>query len=330
MSKKQCIKCQSCHVKKDGFMRSKQRYRCCSCGYVFQNKSRKYTQTQKKLWDEYAVHKQTYAELAEIHGCSQRTIQSHLDSYDPWYEQDWNVSSVRSPPLPNTPITLLMDTTYFGHDFGIIVFRSWTTKETLCTMIVHHETIDQYKDTVRKIQEAGWNIQAIVCDGKRGLLGWFGNIPTQMCQFHQVAIVLRATTKRPKTEANKELKHLAHLLTKTDKETFTYELEQYYKRWWDYLKQKTLLSSGRTVYTHKKTRSAHFSLMRNLQYLFTWYDYLWQLDIPNTTNWLEGSFGHLKAKVSLHRGLKRARKLKLILTLLHSKNPSSQPHTFFH
>jgi hypothetical protein len=38
-------------------------------------------------------------------------------------------------------------------------------------MIVHHETIDQYKDTVRKIQEAGWNIQAIVCDGKRGLLG---------------------------------------------------------------------------------------------------------------------------------------------------------------
>jgi len=65
----------------------------------------------------------------------------------------------------------------------------------------------------------------------------------QMCQFHQVAIVLRATTKRPKTEANKELKQIAHLLTKTDKETFAYVLEQYYEKWGTYLKQKTLLSS---------------------------------------------------------------------------------------
>jgi uncharacterized Zn finger protein len=52
-----------------------------------------------------------------------------------------------------------------------------------------------------------------------------------MCQFHQVALVLRATTKKPKTQANRELKQLAHLLTRTDKETFTYELEQYHKRW---------------------------------------------------------------------------------------------------
>lgn len=330
MSKKQCTKCLNWHIKKDGFMRNKQRYRCCSCGYVFQNKSRKNTQASKKLWEDYAVHKQTYSELAEKNGCSERTIQTRLDAYNPWYEVNWNISSVKPPPVLATPIILLIDTTYFSHDFGVMVFRSSLTKETLCTMIVHYEMIDQYKEVVRKIQEVWWNVLAIVCDGKRGLLGWFGNIPTQMCQFHQVAIVLRATTKRPKTEANQELKHLAHLLTKTDKETFTYALEQYHKKWWEYLKEKTLLASGRTVYTHKRTRSAVFSLQRNLHYLFTWYDYLWQIDIPNTTNWLEGIFGHLKAKVSLHRGLKRTRKLKLILTLLHSKNPSSQPHTFFH
>jgi hypothetical protein len=57
---------------------------------------------------------------------------------------------------------------------------------------------------------------------------------------------------------------------------------------------------------------------------------LWQLNIPNTTNWLDGSFGHLKPKISLHRGLRRDRKLKLILTLLNYKNYTSQPHTFFH
>jgi len=52
-----------------------------------------------------------------------------------------------------------------------MVFRSGKTKETLCTMIVHYEMVDQYKEMVRKIQEVGWNISAIVCDGKRGLLG---------------------------------------------------------------------------------------------------------------------------------------------------------------
>ena len=83
MDKKQCGKCGSIHTKKDGFMRNKQRYRCCFCGYVFQNKSRTNIRAQKKLWNDYALHKQTYAELAEIHSCTKRTIQTRLDSYDP-------------------------------------------------------------------------------------------------------------------------------------------------------------------------------------------------------------------------------------------------------
>ena len=319
MDKKKCRKCGGSHTKKDGFMRHRQRYKCCDCGHVFQNKSRKNTQAWENLWKEYALHKQTLVELAEKYGCSVRTIQARLDNYNPRHLFIFDASSIIPPPQPDTPIILLIDTTYFGREFGIMVFRSSLGKEVLCTMVVDHETYDQYKDTIRKIWEAGWKTQAIVCDGKRGLLGWFGDIPTQMCQFHQVALVLRATTKKPKTQANRELKQLAHLLTRTDKETFTYELEQYHKRWWDYLKQKTLLTNWKSVYTHKKTRSAFFSLQRNLHYLFTWYDYKGQLDIPNTTNWLEGIFGHLKAKVSLHRGLKRKRKLKLILTLLYGK-----------
>jgi hypothetical protein len=56
-----------------------------------------------------------------------------------------------------------------------------------------------------------------------------------------------------------------------------------------------------------------------LQYLFTWYDYYGLIDIPNTTNGLEWLFWHLKAKVSLHRWLKKERKIKLILSLLHGK-----------
>lgn len=41
-------------------------------------------------------------------------------------------------------------------------------------------------------------LHSITCDGRRGLLGSFGDIPTQMCHFHQVAIVRRYLTKNPK------------------------------------------------------------------------------------------------------------------------------------
>jgi hypothetical protein len=286
---------------------------------VFQNKSRKNPLAHKALWEDHAIHKQTYAELADKHGCSERTIQKRLDSYDPGHERKLNTVCVTPPSVWWTTIILLIDTTYFGRDFGVMVFRSSQTGEVLCTMIVTYETVGQYKEVVKQIQAAGWNVVAIVSDGKKGLLGWFGSIPTQMCQFHQIAIVTRATTKKPKTQANKELKELAHLLTKTDKETFTQAIKDYETRWWSYLKQTTRHKNGRYEYTHKKTRSAFNSLKTNLQYLFVSYDYKDRLDIPNTTNWLEGSFGHLKPKVSVHRWLKKWRKLKLILTLLYGK-----------
>jgi len=83
MDKKKCRKCGGSHTKKDGFMRHRQRYKCCECGYVFQNKSRENKHAEKKLWYEYTVGKQTYAELALKYGCNIRTIQSHLDRYKP-------------------------------------------------------------------------------------------------------------------------------------------------------------------------------------------------------------------------------------------------------
>jgi hypothetical protein len=46
-----------------------------------------------------------------------------------------------------------------------------------------------------------------------------------MCNFHQVAIIRRYITKKPKLEANKSLKWITELLVRTDKETFSYYLE---------------------------------------------------------------------------------------------------------
>lgn len=57
----------------------------------------------------------------------------------------------------------------------------------------------------------------------------FENIPVQMCQFHQLAIIRRYLTKNPKMPASKELWAFGQLLTITDQESFEGGLNDWYK-----------------------------------------------------------------------------------------------------
>lgn len=308
---KTCKICPSILIKKDGFKRWKQRYKCKDCGHVFQNKSRIRSTKQElisELWKKYSCGKQTYKQLSETSGFSMSKIQSLLDNYE-----------FISPQVRPTKIVLLMDTTYFW-DIGVMVFKDSESKKIINFKLVVNENNYSYKQWVTELQQKWWEIQAIVCDGRRWLLWGFDAlwIPTQMCHFHQSAILRRYITKKPILQANKDLKELWALLTVTDKESFEYELEKYYEKYKDFLKERRLNSKWKLEYIHTRTRSAYFSLKRNLKYLFCWYDYYWVIDIPNTTNALEWVFGHLKWKVSLHRWLKKERKIKLILSLLHS------------
>ncbi len=64
-------------------------------------------------------------------------------------------------------------------------------------------------------------------------------------------------------------------------------------------------------YTHNIIRSAYSTLNRYQDHLFTRYDHP-ELRIPSTNNSIEGVFTNLKIKVTIHKGLKRNRKIKLI------------------
>lgn len=307
-SPKTCKKCFWKAIKKDWFKRWKQRYKCKNCDHVFQNKTRHKSIEINKLWQEYCFWKQNYSELSEKYRVTIKTIQKKLDEY-----------KFVPPFVMPTEIILLMDTTYFW-EFWVMVFKDYRSKKVINYKLVDNENNTDYKNWVKELQNSWWIIKAIVCDGRKGLLTWFSDIPTQMCQFHQVAIIRRYITKNPILQANKDLKWITSLLKQTDKETFTHYLEEYEKKYESFLKEKTLWKDGKLHYIHNRTRSAYFSLKNNLKYLFTWYDYMWTVDIPNTTNWLEWLFWHIKPKISLHRGLKKERKVKLTLALLHGKN----------
>ncbi len=205
-----------------------------------------------------------------------------------------------------------MDTSYWGRKFGVMLFKDAYTKENLLKYYVKNESNALYLQGINELKKRGFEINAIVCDGRKGLFNLFEDIPVQMCQFHQVAIIRKYITKNPKLPASIELKELVGILTKTDKESFEGGLQDWFNKWESFLNERTVNpETGKSYYTHKRLRSAFRSLKTNLKWLFTWYDHM-ELEIPNTTNAIEGHFSDLKNKLRNHNGLSQKRKQKFI------------------
>lgn len=204
-----------------------------------------------------------------------------------------------------------MDTTYFGKLFGVMVFKDSLSGQILYKQYVKYETNQLYLLGVKEISRRGIRVRSITCDGRKGLFGLFPDTPIQMCHFHQVAIIRRYLTKKPKLKANKELWELVMLLAKTDKESFVGGLNDWFNKWQTFYDERKVGRNGRKRYVHRKLRSAYRSLRSNLPFLFTWYDNI-ELGIPNTTNALDGQFSDLKNKLRNHNGLSAKRKKKFI------------------
>jgi len=80
------------------------------------------------IWDEYTQGKQTYKQLSLKYNVSVKTIQRKIDLVNP--EQKSIFPSV---------VNLLMDTTYFGRKFGVMVFKDSLTGQVLYKQYVKLE-----------------------------------------------------------------------------------------------------------------------------------------------------------------------------------------------
>lgn len=206
-----------------------------------------------------------------------------------------------------------MDTTYWGRDFGVVVFKDAHTKEILWYKFVKYETLSDYKEGIISLEKAGFTVLGFVCDGFKGLLNISPKYKVQLCQFHQVKTILRYITRNPKTEAGIELKALILTLTRTDKESFIGAFGEWVVKWDIYLKERYEDPvTGKSRYVHSKLRSAYLSIKRNLNWLWTFYDYP-ALNIPNTNNAMEGYFTSLKSKLRAHNGLSGSNRERFII-----------------
>ena len=277
----------------------KQQYKCYGCGKQFLGGERI---NKEQLWAEYVEGKQTYSQLSQKYRCSIRTIQRYLDKIkDKEYKKQ------------SREVVVLMDTTYWRRgSFGLMLFKDSKTGENLLKYYVKYETNALYYQGIEELKNKGFKIVAIVCDGRKGLIQMFNDLPVQMCQFHKSAIIRRYLTRKPKLKASCELMEVVDIMKSTDKESFTGCLKEWHDKWKNFLNERTTNEeTGKSHYTHKKLRSAYNSLKRNLPWLFTWYDHI-EKKIPNTTNAIDGHFSDLKKKLRCHNGMSEKRKKQFI------------------
>lgn len=257
------------------------------------------------MWRQYAHDYCTVDQLSRLHGRSEKWIRTQLDA-------------CQIPPhvLASRPVVVVADAMFFGRHWGVVVMRDPHARENLYWQVITTESPSVYQQGIAHLVEQGFSIQALVIDGRKGVREAFPGIPVQMCHFHQVKIVTRYLTMRPKLESGQELRTVALALVRSTEQEFAALLNDWHMRWNAFLKERTDdPETKRWHYTHRRLRSAYFSLQRNLPYLFMFERYP-ALNIPNTTNCLEGTFSHTKTALRIHRGLVQRRKEKLIDVLL--------------
>ena len=155
-----------------------------------------------------------------------------------------------------------------------MLFRNLTNHKNLFIKPVLNENIATALAGIERLKEAGFTIKAVVIDCQIGLAyELIKQFPVQICQYHQIMIAQRYTTKSPRLQAGKELLELAKSLPRYRRETFELQLHAWHTKWKDFLLERSTLEDGRITFTHKRLRQAYRSLITHIGFLFTYQQY---------------------------------------------------------
>lgn len=314
-----CPDCGFLGAIKWGMQSGHQRYRCKNCHTSFTPIRSDVSRQNKFVWfREWVVGKQTLSELSRRSKYSVRTLQRLFDDYLEAYPQ-WEFSGERV-------VNLLIDGTYFPNKICLVVYRNQSIKRTLFYRQSDGEYYDEILEDLRAILSLGVKIESVTCDGKPAILKAVRkadkNIVIQRCVVHIQLMSKIWLTQNPQSDAGRELLSITQKIHAiTDHNSWGHwvvSLVGWEQKYRDYLNQKTLKEdNGRSWYTHKMVRRSFITIRRALPNMF---HYLDNPNIPKSTNSLESFFGHLKQKISLHRGLSRSHFAKFLVWYLYFNN----------
>ena len=275
-------------------------YKCKDCNKQFIGGKRR---DKSQVITDYVEGKQTLVQLSAKYNVSERTIRRDLEGMR-------FVHSVAK----YKEVTVQLDTTYWGRNFGLMVIKDVLRNKVLWHKYVHSETIAQYIEGISWLKSQGFKIYGAVIDGMRGLAQALYPIPVQMCQFHQILITRRYLTQEPDLNASCELLSLVKNITQMDKESFIGAFNEWHDKYKDVLNERIhdkRIKRHTPPYMRPRLRSAYLSLKRNMPLLWTFYDHP-ETGLTNTNNAIEGLFSDIKSKLRAHRGISKDNRKKLL------------------
>lgn len=285
----------------------KPRLRCRNCGT-----SRVIRRDDVRLRNELngIIHlltcKWTFSEYGKLSGVSRRTISRQL--------HDCIAKLEVKPPEPTGEVynCLIVDATWLSH--GAVAIARTPRYVQQWEFIDGSEGIKLWLALFRKIPRP----DCIVCDGHKGLIAaakrTYGNdVMLQRCIFHLCHTLhsyLPMTARHPAaTELRDYYKQVNYVRTKGQARQFEEHFYELYDKYRDYIDEHTMMTTPSNQvmpdYIHRKTHAA-YALLDNLikdKQLFNYIDHP-ELNIPNTTNLLEGGVNSRIAELlKCHRGL---------------------------
>lgn len=180
--------------------------------------------------------------------------------------------------------------------------------------------------------------EMVVSDGGSGFerarrRAWPG-AEHQRCTVHAARQVVRYTTKRPRTEAGRELLGLAgalpHVTTLKEAEGWRDLFLGWCGRWAGFLAEEAVGEDGRPHLVHERLVKARRSLVRLLNQgaLFTHLDPALAAEgpLPATNNRIEGGVNaQIRALLRDHRGMSLERRLKAAFWWCYEHSPNPLP-----
>lgn len=221
---------------------------------------------------------------------------------------------------------LIIDATYFPNDICLVVYYQNDIKHTQLFRLTSSELFAEIREDLENITNMGIHVKSVTCDGHRSILKAvrkvFPGVLLQRCTVHVKRQCRTWLTKHPKTSVGIELLRIVTRLTgvKTVAEAnqWVIDLNAWYEYNEAFLDEKAYNpKTGGYWFKHTMIRKSMTLIRKSLPDLFR---YLYDPEIPSTTNRLEGFFGHLKEKIRLHRGLSRIAKKNFIKWYLHLTN----------
>lgn len=170
------------------------------------------------------------------------------------------------------------------------------------------------------LKSEGLNPIAITMDGERSVMRairqtWPG-IKIQRCLYHIQMQSLIWLRECPKTEAAQELKgllhNLCHITSIKERNIFIKSYKQWLNKHMIFI--KTLPTTQRAYTDLKKATSLINNALKDM------FHYLFDPNIPHTTNKLESFYSRLKPNYWAHRGLTHKHKLQYLQWYSYLKN----------